>query len=328
MGPSLFADAVMNLRIFLQRLIQLIPVLFGVSLVTFGIIHLSPGDPVLLLVPSGATMEEIQEVRHGLGLDRPLPIQYLSWLGKVLTGDLGMSIFASQPVIDLVLERFPATLLLTAAAMGFAITVGVPLGLVAALRRDTPLDRLTMVGSVMGWSMPSFWLGLVLIILFAVKLHWLPTGGMYSISALKPTVPDVAVHLILPALTLGLRHMSYVARLTRSSMLEVLGEDYIRTARAKGLRERAVTMGHALRNTLIPIITVAGVSVGRLLGGAVVVETVFGWPGLGTLTVTGILQRDFPLVQGSVLFIATAFILVNFLVDMIYAWIDPRIRYS
>ena len=256
----------MNLRIFIQRLIQLIPVLLGVSIVTFSIVHLAPGDPVLLLVPSDATMEEIEEVRHGLGLDRPLPIQYLSWLGKVLTGDLGKSIFASQPVIDLVLERFPATLLLTVAAMSFAIIVGVSLGLVAALRRDTALDRLTMVGSVMGWSMPSFWIGLVLIIIFSVKLRWLPTGGMYSISALNPTVPDVAKHLILPALTLGVRHMSYVARLTRSSMLEVLGEDYIRTARAKGLQERVVTISHALRNTLIPIITVAGVSVGRLLG--------------------------------------------------------------
>jgi len=317
-----------NLHIFLQRLVQLIPVLFGVSLVTFSIVHLAPGDPVLLMVPSGATMEEIAAVRHGLGLDRSLPIQYLSWLGNVFRGDLGTSLFASQPVIKLVLERFPATLLLTVTAMTFAIVVGVSLGLVASLRRDTALDRLTMVGSVMGWSMPSFWLGLVLIIVFSVKLRWLPTGGMYSISSLNPTVPDVAKHLILPALTLGLRHMSYVARLTRSSMLEVLGEDYIRTARAKGLRERVVTTGHALRNTLIPIITVAGVSVGRLLGGAVVVEAVFGWPGLGTLTVTGILQRDFPLVQGAVLFIAIIFILVNFSVDMIYAWIDPRIRYS
>jgi ABC-type dipeptide/oligopeptide/nickel transport system permease component len=318
----------MNLRIFIQRLLQLIPVLFGVSLVTFSIIHLAPGDPVLLLVSSDATMEEIQEVRHELGLDGPLPIQYLSWLGKVLTGDLGRSIFAGKPVLGLVLQRFPATLLLTVSAMTFAIIVGVSLGLVASLRRDTALDRLTMVGSVMGWSMPSFWLGLVLIILFSVKLGWLPTGGMYNISSLNPTVPDVAKHLILPALTLGLRHMSYVARLTRSSMLEVLGEDYIRTARAKGLRDRVVTTGHALRNTLIPIITVAGVSVGRLLGGAVVVEAVFGWPGLGTLTVTGILNRDFPLVQGAVLFIAVLFILVNFSVDMIYAWIDPRIRYS
>jgi ABC-type dipeptide/oligopeptide/nickel transport system permease component len=318
----------MNLRIFLQRLLQLIPVLFGVSVITFSIVHLAPGDPALLLAPSDATMEEIEKVRHGLGLDRPLPVQYITWLGNVLTGDLGMSFFASQPVLELILERFPATILLTAAAMGFAIIVGVSLGLAASLRRDTLLDRVTMVGSVLGWSMPPFWIGLVLIIFFAVKLRWLPTGGMYSISALEPTVPDVAKHLILPAFTLGVRHMSYVARLTRSSMLEVLGEDYVRTARAKGLVERVIVMRHALRNTLIPVVTVAGVSVGRLLGGAVVVETVFGWPGLGMLTVKGILERDFPLVQGSVLFIATTFVLVNFLVDMLYAWIDPRIRYA
>ena len=189
----------MNLRIFLQRLIQLIPVLFGVSVITFSIIHLAPGDPVLLLVPSDATMEEIQQVRHGLGLDRPLPVQYLSWLGKVLTGDLGMSIFASQPVMDFILERFPATLLLTVAAMAFAIIVGVSLGLAASLRRDTLLDRATMIGSVMGWSMPPFWIGLVLIILFAVKLRWLPTGGMYSISAKPRTFrrPSSATIMIL-----------------------------------------------------------------------------------------------------------------------------------
>ncbi len=318
----------MNLRIFLQRLLQLIPVLFGVSVITFSIIHLAPGDPVLLLAGSEATMEEVAEIRHDMGLDRPLPVQYITWLGKVLRGDLGESFFSNRPVMDLILERFPATIILTIAAMAFAIIVGVSLGLVASLRRDTVLDRATMVGSVMGWSMPPFWIGLVLIILFAVKLRWLPTGGMFSISSMNPTVPDVAKHLILPAFTLGVRHMSYVARLTRSSMLEVLGEDYVRTARAKGLVERVVVMRHALRNALIPVVTVAGVSAGRLLGGAVVVETVFGWPGLGRLTVTGILERDFPLVQGSVLFIAVIFVLVNFVVDMLYAWIDPRIRYA
>ncbi|MGQ9584953.1 MAG: nickel ABC transporter permease [Anaerolineae bacterium] len=318
----------MNLRLLLQRLIHLIPVLFGVSVITFSILHLAPGDPVLLMVPAQATQEEVERVRHNLGLDQPLPVQYMSWIGNALRGDLGTSLFASQPVMDLVLERFPATVLLTAAALGFALLVGVSLGLVASLRRDTVLDRVTMVMSVMGWSMPPFWIGLMLIIFFAVQLRWLPTGGMFSLSAMKPTAPDVAKHLILPAFTLGVRHMCYVARLTRSSMLEVLGEDYVRTARSKGLKERVVVIRHALRNALIPVVTVAGVSVGRLLGGAVVVETVFGWPGLGRLTVTGILERDFPLVQGTILFAATTFVIVNFLVDLLYAWLDPRIRYT
>jgi peptide/nickel transport system permease protein len=318
----------MNVRFLLQRVIQLIPVLIGVSLVTFSILHLTPGDPVLLMLPPEAGEHQIEEVRRNLGLDQPLHIQYLSWLGKILRGDMGESFYSSEPVTDAILDFFPNTLLLTAAALAFAVLVGVSLGIIAAMRRDTWLDRSIMVGAVLGWSMPPFWIGLVLIILFAVQLRWLPTTGMYSLSALNPTVPDVAKHLILPALTLGARHMSYMARMTRSSMLEVLSEDYIRTAYAKGLLSQVVIRRHALRNALIPVLTVAGVSVGRLLGGAVVVEAVFGWPGMGTLVVRGILARDFPLVQGSVLFIAFTFVFVNFLVDMIYGLVDPRIKYT
>jgi peptide/nickel transport system permease protein len=318
----------MNVRFLVQRIIQLFPVLIGVSLVTFSILHLTPGDPVLLMLPPEAEEHQIEELRRNLGLDRPLHIQYFCWLAKVLHGDLGKSFYSSQSVLDSILDFFPNTLLLTVAALAFAVIVGVSLGLIASVRRDTWLDRSIMVGSVLGWSMPPFWIGLVLIIVFGVQLRWLPTTGMFSLSALKPTVPDVARHLILPALTLGARHMSYMARLTRSSMLEVLSEDYIRTAYAKGLLGRVVIGQHALRNALIPVLTVAGVSVGRLLGGAVVVEAVFGWPGMGTLVVRGILARDFPLVQGSVLFIAFTFVFVNFLVDIIYGLVDPRIKYT
>jgi peptide/nickel transport system permease protein len=317
-----------NIRIFLQRVIQLIPVLLGVSILAFAILHLAPGDPAILMLPGEATRQQIEELHRNLGLDKPLYLQYLAWISAILRGNLGTSFYTNQPVIKEIMLRFPATVLLTVAALGFALVVGVILGIFAAMRRDTVFDRATMIVSVLGWSMPPFWIGLILIIVFAVRLGWLPTGGMYSLATAGRTVGDLAKHLILPALTLGLRHMSYVARLTRSSMLEVLGEDYVRTARAKGLANSVVMIRHALRNALIPVITVAGVSVGRLLGGAVVVETVFGWPGLGSFVVKAILARDFPLVQGSILFIATTFVLVNFLVDLIYSWVDPRIRYA
>jgi peptide/nickel transport system permease protein len=317
-----------NIRIFLQRAVQLIPVLLGVSILAFAILHLAPGDPAILMLPGDASKEQIEELHRNLGLDKPLYLQYLTWISHILRGDLGTSFYTNQPVIKEIMLRFPATVLLTVAALGFALAVGVILGMLAAMRRDTVFDRATMIVSVLGWSMPPFWIGLILIIVFAVRLGWLPTGGMYSLATAGRTTADLAKHLILPALTLGLRHMSYVARLTRSSMLEVLGEDYVRTAHSKGLTKRVVMIRHALRNALIPVITVAGVSVGRLLGGAVVVETVFGWPGLGSFVVKGILARDFPLVQGSILFIATTFVLVNFLVDLIYGWADPRIRYA
>ena len=315
-------------RYLLQRLLQLIPVLIGVSLVAFCILRLAPGDPVTLLLPGDATQEQIRELRQRLGLDQLLPIQYLSWLGSALRGDLGRSIFSSQPVMGEIVERFPNTVILTVAALFVAFLGGMSLGIVAAVKHGSKFDSVAMVLSVAGWSMPPFWIGLILIIFFALHLGWLPTSGMYEATATQNSLADLSRHLVLPALTLGLRHMAYVARLTRSSMLEVLNEDYIRTARAKGLRERVVLYRHALRNALIPVLTVAGVSVGQLLGGAVVVEAVFAWPGIGSLMLKGILARDFPLVQGGLVFVAGVFVTVNLAVDMLYAAIDPRIRYT
>ena len=315
-------------RYLLQRLVQLVPVLIGVSLVAFCILRLAPGDPVALMLPGDATQEQIQDLRRRLGLDQPLPVQYLSWLGSALQGNLGTSLFTSRPVMVEILERFPNTAILTAAALLIALLGGMALGILAAVKHGSKFDSTAMVVSVAGWSMPPFWIGLILIIFFGVQLKWLPTSGMYEASSLENSLSDLARHLVLPAFTLGVRHMAYVARLTRSSLLEVLGEDYIRTARAKGLREWVVLNRHALRNALIPVLTVAGVSVGHLLGGAVIVEAVFAWPGVGSLMLKGILARDFPLVQGGLVFVASVFVLVNLLVDMLYAVIDPRIRYA
>lgn len=317
----------MSATVFLRRALQLIPVLFGVSIVSFIMIHLSPTDPVLLMLPSDAPPEVVESMRARLGLDQPLPVQYIQWLSHVLRGDLGESIRMYQPVSTAILEHFQNTLVLAATALAFAFLAGVILGFVAAVKRDSAIDRLSMIVAVLGWSLPPFWLGLVFIIVFAVQLDWLPTGGMYNASAIEPDYRELPRYLVLPALTLGLRHMSYIARMMRSSMLEVLGQDYVRTARAKGLSQRTVLLRHAFRNALIPVVTVAGVSVGRLLGGAVIVETVFSWPGLGDLVVNAIIGSDFPLVQGAALFIASLFVFVNLLVDVLYGLIDPRIRY-
>lgn len=311
-----------------RRFLQAIPVLLGVSIIAFLIVRLAPGDPVMLMLPGEATQAEIEAARHALGLDRPLVIQFIAWLQQVLSGNLGESLFTSRPVLVEILERFPNTILLTAAAILLAILFGMPLGILAATRRGSTLDSGSMVLSVVGWSMPNFWLGLMLIILFGVKLKWLPTSGMYDIMATDRPIGDLLRHLVLPAFTLATSHMAYVARFTRSSLLEVLNQDYIRTARAKGLHERIVVLRHGLRNSLIPIISVLGVTVGHLLGGAVIVEAVFSWPGLGSLMVQGILARDFSLVQGSMLFAAATFILVNLAADILYAVVDPRIRYQ
>lgn len=315
------------LRFIASRCVHAIPVLVGVSIIAFLILRLAPGDPVQLMLPSHATRDEIEALRASLGLDRPLATQYVLWVGQVLQGNLGTSLFTSGPVLDELLERFPNTLILTGAAIGLAIALGMPLGIVAAAKRGTPLDTGSMIASVVGWSMPNFWIGLILVIVFSVWLRWLPTGGMYDIMAEERRLADLARHLVLPATTLAVGHMAYVARFTRSSLLEALGQDYIRTARAKGLGERLVVLRHGLRNSLIPIISVLGVSIGHLLGGAVIVETVFSWPGLGSLMVHSIINRDFPVVQGAMLFAAVVFILVNLVADLLYAAVDPRIRF-
>jgi peptide/nickel transport system permease protein len=314
-------------RYLTRRLLLLVPVLLGVSIVVFMVLHLSPGDPAEIMLGTQATQEDLSRLRAELGLTEPLHVQYVHWLAHVARGDLGRSLWMKRPVLGEVLTRFKATLLLTGTALVLSTVIGVLLGVSAATRPNSLLDRLSAVASLFGASMPSFWLGIVLMVIFALWLGWLPASGMYAPYA-GGDLRDLLAHLILPALTLGAASMTIVARLTRSAMLDTLGQDYVRTARAKGVAERGVVLRHGLRNALVPIVTVVGVQVGYLLGGAVLTETVFAWPGVGTLMVQGILARDFPLVQGCVLVVALAFVLVNLAVDLLYAWLDPRIRYE
>jgi peptide/nickel transport system permease protein len=314
-------------RYLARRLLLLVPVLVGVSIVIFGVLHLSPGDPAEIMLGSQATKEDLARLRDSLGLNEPLPVQYVHWLGHVVRGDLGRSIWMKRPVLPEVLGRLGATLLLTGTALLFSTVGGLALGIASAAWPRSLLDRLSAVASLFGASMPSFWLGIVLMVVFALWLGWLPASGMYA-SYGGGGVGDLLAHLILPAVTLAAASITIIARLTRSTMLETLGQDYVRTARAKGVAEGGVLLRHGLKNALIPIVTVVGVQTGYLLGGAVLTETVFAWPGVGTLMVQGILARDFPLVQGCVLVVALAFALINLGVDLLYAWLDPRIRYE
>jgi peptide/nickel transport system permease protein len=314
-------------RYVVRRLLLLVPVLLGVSVIIFMVLHLSPGDPAEIMLGSQATQADLDRLRAELGLTEPLYIQYVHWLGLVARGDLGRSIWMKRPVLAEVLGRFKATLVLTGAALVLSTAVGLALGIVSAIRPNSLLDRLSAVASLFGASMPVFWLGIVLMVIFALWLGWLPASGMFAPYG-GGDLRDLLAHLALPAFTLAAASVTIIARLTRSTMLETLGQDYIRTARAKGVVERAVVLRHGLKNALIPIVTVVGVQAGYLLGGAVLTETVFAWPGVGTLMVQGILARDFPLVQGCVLVVALSFVLINLLVDLLYAWLDPRIRYE
>ena len=314
-------------RYLARRLLLLVPVLAGVSVVIFMVLHLSPGDPVEIMLGSQATQEDRARLRAELGLDQPLHVQYGRWLGHVARGDLGRSLWMKRPVLDEVLGRFKATLVLTGTALLLSSLAGVALGVASATRPNSVLDRLSAVASLFGASMPTFWLGIVLMVVFALWLGWLPASGMYAAYG-GGDLRDLLAHLVLPTVTLAAASVTIIARLTRATMLETLGQDYIRTARAKGVVERAVVLRHGLKNALIPIVTVVGVQAGYLLGGAVLTETVFAWPGVGTLMVQGILARDFPLVQGCVLVVALSFVLVNLAVDLLYAWLDPRIRYE
>jgi peptide/nickel transport system permease protein len=314
-------------RYVVRRLLLLVPVLLGVSIIIFMVLHLSPGDPAEIMLGSQATQADLERLRSELGLTEPLYVQYLHWLGLVVRGDLGRSIWMKRPVLGEVLGRFKATLVLTGAALVLSTVIGLALGIASAIRPNSLLDRLSGVASLFGASMPVFWLGIVLMVIFALWLGWLPASGMFAPYG-GGDLRDLLVHLALPAVTLAAASVTIIARLTRSTMLETLGHDYIRTARAKGVVERAVVLRHGLKNALIPIVTVVGVQAGYLLGGAVLTETVFAWPGVGTLMVQGILARDFPLVQGCVLVVALSFVLINLAVDLLYAWLDPRIRYE
>ena len=309
----------------LRRLLLVGPVLLGVSLVVFAVLHISPGDPAEIMLGPQATHEDITRLRTELGLDEPLAVQYARWMGRVLQGDLGRSLWMKRPVLGEVLRRFQATVILAASALLLSTLGGIALGVLSAARRNSLLDRLSALASLFGASMPSFWLGIVLMVIFALWLGWLPASGMFAPYG-GGGVGDLLSHLVLPTVTLAAASLTIIARLTRSTMLDVLGQDFVRTARAKGVRESFVVVRHALRNALIPTVTVVGVQAGYLLGGAVLTETVFAWPGVGTLMVQGILARDFPLVQGCVLVIALGFVLVNLAVDVLYATLDPRIR--
>lgn len=299
-----------------RRLLYSIFVLVGVATVVFLLVRLT-GDPVRLMLPPDATPAQEQALRRTLGLDRPAIVQYLSFLGSVAHLDLGQSLRYGQPTLNLILERYPATLQLSAAALLLSLLVALPAGVIAATHRGTASDGGVMALALVGQSSPVFFTGLALILVFAVSLRWLPSGGV-----------GTPQHLVLPAVTLGLYLMSTVARLMRSSLLDVLNEDYLRTARAKGLGATTIMLRHALRNAMLPVITIIGLETGALLGGSIVTETVFAWPGVGQLVIQAIAARDYPLVQGIVLVLATTFVLINLLVDLSYSWLDPRIRYS
>ncbi len=314
-------------RYVVRRLLLLVPVLLGVSLIIFMVLHLAPGDPAEIMLGSQATQADLARLRAELGLTDPLYVQYIHWLGLVARGDLGRSIWMKRPVLAEVLGRFKATLVLTGAGLLLSTVAGLALGIASAVRPNSLLDRLSAVASLFGASMPVFWLGIVLMVIFALWLGWLPASGMFAPYG-GGDLRDLLAHLALPAVTLAAASVTIIARLTRSTMLETLGQDYIRTARAKGVVEGAVVLRHGLKNALIPIVTVVGVQAGYLLGGAVLTETVFAWPGVGTLMVQGILARDFPLVQGCVLVVALSFVIINLIVDLLYAWLDPRIRYE
>lgn len=312
-------------RVIGSRLLSTILVLFGVSLVVFLLLQLVPGDPAVTILGSGATADAVAALRTELGLDRSLPVQFVDYLTGLLHGDLGRSLTVNAPVTDIMLPRFANTLILTVAALALCIVVAVPLGVVAAHNQYSIFDRASMMISMAGASVPVYWFGLLLIGIFAITLGWLPTSGMYN-----PRVPgglgDLSAHLLLPAIAAALVPLAVIARMTRSVMIDILQQDYIRTLRASGLSSGSVLWRHALRNALPPIVNIIGLQVGYLLGGVVFVEVVFGWPGLGQQLYTSITQRDIPVVQAGVLFIALAFVVINLVADTAVGLLDPRTR--
>ncbi len=305
------------LHYVLKRLYSTVPVLIGISLLLFFMLRMLPGDPAQVLAGQMATPEEIETIRQQLGLDRPIHVQYATFLSRLARLDLGRSARTQNPVTEEVWARLPNTVLLAVVAISLACLFGIPAGIISAVRPYSWLDYLFTMAALFGISMPVFWLGLMLVVVFAVILQWLPAGGTGGWE-----------YVILPSVTLASFVVAFIARMTRSTMLEALSQDYTTTARSKGLRENVVVIKHALKNALIPIITVVGLQFGLLLGGAVLTETVFAWPGLGRLIVDSILARDYPMIQGAILIFGLLYILVNLLVDILYAYVDPRIRYD
>jgi len=313
------------LRHILARLVALIPILLGLSIASFALVHVIPGDPALVMLGGEGTPQQVQELRKQLGLDRPLHVRYAEWLSRVVRGDLGESLYNRTRVIDELAWRFPTTLALVSLSLLISVLIGVPAGLLSAVYRNTWIDHAARLLTLLSLSMPSFWLGLMLIILFSLKLNLLPIVGYTSVvtdlwSALR--------FLILPSCALGTYLTALLARLVRSSVLEVLGQEYIRTARAKGLHERVVLFRHALRNALIPAVTVMGINMGILLGGSAVIETLFILPGVGQLVITALYNRDLPVIQGLILYISVLYVLINLVVDLLYTYLDPRLRFG
>jgi peptide/nickel transport system permease protein len=311
------------LMYLLRRSAAALPVLLLVSLLSFGIIWLVPGDPAASFVDASASPAQLARLRHELGLDEPLWQQMLHWYGRVLSGDLGQSILLRRGVAQALLERLPVTLSLAGLALMLSVLLGIAAGIVAAMRRGTRADRAVMTLALLGLSVPDFWLGLVLIVTFAVGLGWLPSGGYVPITQ---SVSGWLATMAMPALTLALVQIGFIARMTRSAMLDVLHQDFVRTADAKGLSHAFVVLRHGLPNAMMPILTVVGIIAGSLLGGAVVVEQVFSLPGIGRLIIGAIMSRDFPVIQGGLLFLAVIYLAINLAVDMLYAVIDPRVR--
>ncbi|HWR43544.1 ABC transporter permease [Sporomusa sp.] len=332
-------------KYILRRLLLLFPVLFGVSLATFVVMHMFTTDPAAIILGQHATTERVEALREELGLNKPIYIQFADYITKAAQGDLGKSVITKTSITDELVKRFPATVELALAAIVIASIFGVILGVVSAVKQNSLFDYGSMVAALMGVSMPIFWLGLMMIIVFSVILGWLPASGRIGIGMTPDNITglylvdslltgdmevfnDTLKHLIMPAVALGSYSTAIIARMTRATMLETIRQDYVRTARAKGLTEQVVIIKHALRNALIPIVTVIGLQLGALLGGAVLTETVFSWPGIGSYVVEGILTSDYPRVQGAVLLIGTIFVMVNLVVDILYCYLDPRIQHS
>ena len=311
-------------RYLLRRVLQAVVVLLGVSIIVFAILHLIPGDPVRVALGTRYDPDLAQAMRERAGLDRPLVVQYVTWLGNALTGDLGISFRSGRPVTEIILARLPATMTLAFAALVVALAIALPLGILSAVRSGRAADYVATFFSQLGISIPDFWMGIMLILLFSLVLGWLPPSGYVPLTE-DPV--GWAQRIVMPAVTIGVVSGSVLTRFTRSAVLEALSQDYTRTARAKGLRERVVINRHVLKNALIPVVTVTGLQLAFLLGGVIVVEIVFALPGLGNLTLVAIRARDYTVLQGAVLLFAFFFLLINLVVDLLYAWLDPRIKY-